>query len=211
VIAGLLVASAVAGVVALTAAGNGTLQTALDLAGFGQSAGDGSEPHHTATAASLDTVVTSIASEVGDLSRQNQIRGSQQDDLRTRIAELDRELGTLRDKVAREGLFQQDTVLRGALTDLSALQTSFEQSQITQKKAVTDLQQGLTAQQTSLAEITRRLAQIETTVASRDVTSSIRPQPAKRRIKVVRSRPAAVNAAPPVLGPAPHSIVTTLD
>jgi maltooligosyltrehalose synthase len=210
VLAGVLVAIAVTGVATLTAAGSGALQRAIELAGFGQSAVVEHDQHRrAATVAGLDAMVVTLSSELGDLTRQHQVSGAQQDELLARIAELDRELGALREQVAREGLFQQDTVLRGAVTDLSTLQASFEQSQIAQQKAFGNLQQGLNAQQAALAEVTRRLAQLDTTLAAREVTSSISAKPAKRRAKVARSKPRL--ASQPVLSGVPSSVVTTFD
>jgi hypothetical protein len=210
-LAGVLVAVAVTGVAVLSASGTGTLQRALNLAGIGQStAGEEEQQRQAAAIAGLDAMVMTMSSELGAVARQNHVSDSRQDHLLGRIAELDREIGSLRDQVAREGLFQQDTVLRGALTDLTALQATVEQNHAAQQKAIAGMQtaveQNQAVQEKALAALTRRLEQIETTLAQRDVTSSVSSKPARRRVKVARAKPRV--AQKPVLDVAPQSIVT---
>jgi chromosome segregation ATPase len=206
-LAGVLVAVAVSGVATLSASGSGALQHAMELAGLGRSTAlEQEQQRQAATIAGLDAVVMTLNSELGDLARQQQVKASHEDGLLERIAELDRELASLRDRIAREGLFQQDTVLRGALTDLTALQTTVQQNHETQQKAIaglqTSLEQNQAAQQKVLAAVTHRLEQIETTLAQREVTSSTGTKPA-RRASLVRSKP---RLSPPVLTSVPDTI-----
>lgn len=201
-LAGVLIAVAVTGVATLSAAGSGALQHAIEFAGFGKSSAVETEQQRQAAAiAGLDAMVATMSNELGDLSRQNQVSGSHHDDLLARVAELDREIGSLREKIAREGLFQQDTVLRGALTDLTDLQTTVDQNKNAIAGLQASVQQSEAAQQQSLAEIARRLHQLESSVAGREVTSSV-TKPAKPRAKVARKqRPAPA----PELSGAPDS------
>lgn len=191
-LAGVLVAVAVTGVATVSATGSGALQRALELAGIGNpTIIEQEQERQAAKIAGLDAMVMTMSSELGDVARQQQVSGSHNDDVISRVAELDREVVTLRDQIAREGLFQQDTVLRGALTDLTTLQTTVEQN-----KAETDK---------TVAELSRRLAQVEDSLAQREMTSSITPvKPPRRRVKIARSKPRL--ASPPVLSGAPDFV-----
>jgi chromosome segregation ATPase len=205
-LAGVLVAVAVTGVATVSATGSGVLQRAMEFAGFGQgTAAEHEQDRQAARIAGLDAMIVTMSNELGDVARQQQVSGSQHDDLIKVIGELDREVVTLRDQIAREGLFQQDTVLRGALTELSALQADVEQNKAETQKAIAGLSETQAAQETTLAAVAKRLSQVEDTLAQREVTSSIStPKPPRRRVKIARSKPRL--APPPVLNVAPDTI-----
>lgn len=211
-LAGVLVAVAVTGVATVSATGSGALQRALELAGIGQStAVENEQQLQAAKIAGLDAMVMTMSSELGDVARHQQVSGSHHEDLIKVIGELDREVNTLRDQIAREGLFQQDTVLRGAVTELSALQTTVEQNKAETEKAIAGLSETQAAQEKTLAAVASRLNQIEDTLAQREVTSSIStPKPPRRRVKIARSKPRLISrpvlSAAPVLSSAPATI-----
>jgi chromosome segregation ATPase len=205
---GVLIAGAVTGAATLSQAGTDAWRSALEFTGIAPRSDLEQEQRRQAAALErLDGIVDTLSGTVGDAARQAYAGASQQEDLVARLAELDRELGSLREQIAREGLFQQDTVLRGALTDLASMREAFEAGQAEQKAAVADLSsrvaQSEAASTSALADLTRRVQTMEAVLAAREATSAI-PVKRKRRATSTSRRRAA--QAPQPLLTAPRTV-----
>jgi septal ring factor EnvC (AmiA/AmiB activator) len=178
-LAAVLLAAALTGMSTFTVAGREALHGLLRFVGIERMQQE--QQRQALALAELERVTAVLSTELGGLGIRAAQAESKHTDLDQRLAQLDGQIGGLREAMAkrpklgdtpgtqawRETMYQSDRVLHGALMDLASLRSSFDTNEVAQRKEI--------------AALNKRLERLESAIARPEVASAARRRAADRK------------------------------